>query len=356
MAVVVVGINPKRPVFHALSSLVQTTDGKKRVLANIVEDRAIQEATILYRPYRFELYCVTNEVTDTASTVARALADLSAISFSEVLASCYYAENTDALDHLVSLIADSCAELESKPFAIISDAGEFTSYNTYEDPGFFAALQKAAQGVQRKQAGESTLGYLFEAAGSFNQQLLQETQTPSASSINFVIQTLVQRMFDNIPRRATLFLGGSHHAQSAAMALMEIGASRFAVIGTSQESHNLSTLLQARLCAENVLNLELAKADMVIVAETALAPRLDKKIFKQIRKDRRDRLLLVLDLTPEGSVDNKITNLDGVYLYRAQDLLMMAASLPGAPNNAASVETQIAAKVVDLATELGISL
>ncbi len=307
--VFIVGLNWRTAPVSIRERVAFHDDELPEALKEILSIPIVDEAIILSTCNRVEIYGCTSRSAP-ASGVSEAAAQVRAFisksrgyqaeKLSEVL---YEHLETDAVNHIfqVASALDSMVVGESQILGQL----------------------KSAFGVSsREWAIGGVLGRCLERAFGVAKRVRTETGiSRGASNISSVAVELAKRVFGDLAGKSVLVVGAGKMSALAARHLRADGASKICVTNRSPEK-------SARLAAEidgisrpwDELEMELAKADVVISSTGAREPVLTKKLMKRAMKRRRYKPTFVMDIAVPRDVESSVGKLEGVYLFDIDDL------------------------------------
>ncbi len=151
----------------------------------------------------------------------------------------------------------------------------------------------------------------------------------SPASVSSAAAALAEQVFGSLAGRSILLLGAGTVSEQAARNLRTRGA-EIALVADSKTDREL-------------IEEELASADVVIASTNASGLVLDAVVVARAVRRRRGRQLLLVDLAVPRDLDPAIRDLDGCYLYDIDDLEeIVAETLSGRRREAERAETLVA--------------
>jgi len=169
----------------------------------------------------------------------------------------------------------------------------------------------------------STLNRVFQKAF----QVVKEIRTHTgigrgATSVGGVAVELAERIFqDDLSRQSILIIGAGQMGEACARHLAKKGARSILV---SNRSFDRAVELASEFCGRAV-RLEdclTAMADADIVVASTGCPRtfLQRTGVEEVMVRRRNRPLILIDISVPRNIDAEVQGLDNVYLYNIDDL------------------------------------
>jgi glutamyl-tRNA reductase len=143
-----------------------------------------------------------------------------------------------------------------------------------------------------------------------------------AANVSSVAVELARRVFGDLSGKRVLVVGAGKMSSLAAKHLYANGAQEIVVTNRSPErAQALADEIDATAKPWSELEALLAAADVVISSTGAREPVLTYAMFKRVAKARRKRGdMIVIDIAVPRDAEQKIADLDGVYLYDIDDL------------------------------------
>jgi glutamyl-tRNA reductase len=293
----------------------------ERVLSEL-RARGVVEAVVVSTCNRFELYAAGRP--DAPPQTAGLLDALAELADADVAAEAETREDLDAARHLFAVTSglDSLVVGETEILGQVK-----TAYETAK-----------AAGMTGKR-----LNVLFQRALYVGKKARTETGIASGSgSVPAVAIQLAETIFGRLEGKSALILGAGAMAELSAKHLMERGVGRLTVANRTWER---GYALAARFHGEAVKWEEfpeaLAEADVVISSTGAPRAVLTRDIVAAASRRRGGRSLFLIDIAMPRDVEESVHKLDGVFLYRLEDLEAIVAK-----NMASRAEATAAARAI----------
>ena len=277
----------------------------ERVLAEL-RARGVGEAVAVSTCNRFELYAAGRP--DAAPTAEALLEVLAELAGAAVDAEVEARDGLSAARHLFAVAAglDSLVIGESEILGQLKGA-----YETARTAGMTG----------------KRLNVLFQRALYVGKKARAETAIASGSaSVPSVAVQLAESIFGRLDGKSALILGAGAMAELAAKHLAARGIGRLAVANRTWER---GYALAARFGAEAVkwesFPDALAEADVVVASTGAPRAVLTRAIVEAASRRRGGRSLFLIDIAMPRDVEESVHKLDGVFLYRLEDLESIVA-------------------------------
>ena len=261
------------------------------------------EAVVLTGARRLEFYVSLEEGRDSFEVLAVFLAERVGVAPSECMPYLYLAEGLDATGHLFNVACglDSFASDDQLVLEELREAAGLSRERRVLGPLLGRMFTRAADVAERAGAKVGAAGEAAEHAA--------------------VAFEIAERVFDDLPRREVLLIGGGKSCELTARRLVEEGAKKLMVInGSAGYAESIARSLGGEAFDPRYLEECLAKADVVLSATTSPALLLDARMVRRARKARRGRMMLVVDFADPARIEAACADVDDVYLYDRRDL------------------------------------
>jgi glutamyl-tRNA reductase len=148
----------------------------------------------------------------------------------------------------------------------------------------------------------------------------------SPASVSSAAAALAEQVFGDLHGRRILVVGAGKIGDLAARNLLSRGAEIAWIANRSQDrADQLAHSLGARALPLDLVERELATADLVVSSTSAPGFVLERAQVERSLRGRRGRPLLLIDLAVPRDLDPSIHELDGCYLYDIDDLQAVVA-------------------------------
>lgn len=272
----------------------------ERVLAEL-KSRGVGEAAALSTCNRFELYAVAAA----PGALLGALEDLAGAPLAEHVES---REDEAAVGHLFAVASG----LDS---IVVGETEILGQVKT----GYEAAKTAGMTGKR--------LNVLFQRALYVGKKVRTETAIAAGSaSVPSVAVQLAETIFGKLDGKTALILGAGAMAELSAKHLCARGAKGLTVANrTWERAYQLAARYQGEAVRWEDFPRELERADIVIGSTGAPNAVLTKDLVAAAVRRRGGRSLFVIDIAMPRDVEDSVNELDGVYLYRLEDLEAIVA-------------------------------
>ncbi len=277
----------------------------ERVLSEL-KARGFPEATALSTCNRFELYAAGTP--SAAPSAASLLAVLEELAAAPLDAEAEIREDAAAVSHLFSVAAglDSLVVGETEILGQVKTAYE---------------AAKAA-GMTGKR-----LNVLFQRALFVGKKVRTETAiSAGAASVPSVAVQLAESIFGRLEGKSALILGAGAMAELAAEHLAARGVSKLVVANrTWERAYQLAARYQGEAVRWEDFPAELERVDVVIASTGAPSVVVTRAVVETAARRRGGRSLLLVDIAMPRDIEESVHQIDGVYLYRLEDLEAIVA-------------------------------
>jgi glutamyl-tRNA reductase len=277
----------------------------QRVLA-VLKERGISEAVAVSTCNRFELYAA--DPTDQAAPTRTLLEVLAELASASVEAEVEAREGLEAVRHLFEVAAglDSLVVGESEILGQVK-----TAYEAAKNAGM---------------TGKG-LNVLFQRALFVGKKARTETGiSVGSASVPSVAVQLAESIFGQLTGKAALILGAGAMAELAAEYLVAKGIGRLHVANrTWERAYALAARYQGEAVVWEEFTHALVEADVVISSTGAPQAVLTREIVSSAMKRRKGRSLFLIDIAMPRDIEESVHKLEGVYLYRLEDLESIVA-------------------------------
>lgn len=277
----------------------------EKVLAEL-QARGVSEAVAVSTCNRFEVYAAGRP--DVAPDPALLLEVLSELAGAAVGADAERREDVDAVLHLFSVAAglDSLVVGESEILGQVK-----TAYETAKRAGLTG----------------KRLNVLFQRALYVGKKARAETAIAAGSmSVPSVAVQLAESIFGKLEGKSALILGAGAMAELAAKHLVARGVGRLSVANrTWERAYTLAARFQGEAVKWEDFPAALTQADVVISSTGAPTAVITRELVAAASRKRGGRSLFLIDIAMPRDVEESVHKLDGVYLYRLEDLESIVA-------------------------------
>jgi glutamyl-tRNA reductase len=191
-------------------------------------------------------------------------------------------------------------------------------------------LGQVKTGYEIAKAGGMTgkrLNVLFQRALFVGKKVRTETAVAAgAASVPSVAVQLAESIFGQLEGKSALILGAGAMAELAAKHLAARGVSKLVVANrTWERAYQLAARYEGEAVRWGDFPAELERADVVIASTGAPAAVLTRDLVERAVGRRGGRSLFMIDIAMPRDIEESVHQIDGVYLYRLEDLEAIVA-------------------------------
>ena len=168
----------------------------------------------------------------------------------------------------------------------------------------------------------SHLNRLFHQAFTTAKQVRTQTAIgESPVSVAFAAVTMARQIFADFSQQTALLIGAGETIELVARHLREAGVKHLMVANrTLERAENLAAEFNAKAMLLSDIPDHLAEADIVISSTASQLPILGKGVVESALKQRKHRLMFMVDIAVPRDIEAEVDELDDVYLYTVDDL------------------------------------
>jgi glutamyl-tRNA reductase len=194
------------------------------------------------------------------------------------------------------------------------------------EPQITGQVKEAFQFAQQAGSVGHTLTRLMNRAFAVAKRIRNETGIgSSAVSISFVAVELARKVFDSLNGATVMLVGAGEMAELAAKHLLNCGAGKILIANRTYEN---AVALAEEMNGEPVrfddFARRLGEADVVLSSTGAPHYLILAAHVKQALHARRNRPMLLVDISVPRNIDPAISHLDNVFVFDVDDLQSIA--------------------------------
>jgi len=322
-----VGTNHKHAAVEFREQLALPYDELPEVLAELAALPGVREVALVSTCNRLEVVLV--ETGTEAGAVEGVLSRRSGLSMDRLDALLYRHDDTAAVTHLFRV----CASLDSMILGESQILGQVKeAYRQAADLGTVGAL----------------LHRLFHKAFATAKRVRTETGVGSSTlSVAKAAVDLAGAVFDDVSKQHVLMLGAGEMAELALREFRSKGCKDLWVANrTMGRAAEVAGPLHAAVLPWSRRAEFLETADIVVASTGAREAIITKADVKAVRRARRGRPLLLVDISVPRNLDPAIADLDATYLFDIDDLgRVVEQGLDSRQREATKAEAMVADEV-----------
>jgi glutamyl-tRNA reductase len=305
--VVVLGLSHKTAPVALRERLTVVPDQVDGVLRDLTALPGIREAALLATCNRVEIYAVASDKEGALLALTRDLARRAGMPDAEIDPHLYTRREDGAVHHLFRV----AASLDSLVVG---------------EPQILGQVKSTHDTAVRSGAAGPILNTCFQSAFRVARRVRRETAiAKNPVSISSVAVEFARRVFEDFEDKRVLVVSAGKMADLAARALRAQGAHITITNRTRARAEELAGRFEADVHDWNDLPGALVVADVVIASTGAQRPVLTRDLMARVRKARRGRPLVIIDIAVPRDVEPAVNDIDGIYLYDIDQLQEQAA-------------------------------
>jgi glutamyl-tRNA reductase len=307
MTLFVFGINHTTAPVDVREKLAFAPEITAPALQQLVSQTDISEAAILSTCNRTEVYgrFTTDgaQVDEPHLMIAQWLSDFHHVALDQVQYHSYFKKADQAVKHMMRVASG----LDSMVLG---------------EPQILGQLKSSFSVARQEKTATSHLIRMFQSA--FNMAKYVRTHTAIGEnpvSVAFAAVAMARQIFARLEDQTALLIGAGNTIELVARHLSDAGVKKIIVanrtLARAQElAHDFNA--QAVLLAD--IPDHLATADIVITSTASQLPILGKGAVERALKQRKHKLMFMVDIAVPRDIEAEVAELDDVYLYTVDDL------------------------------------
>jgi glutamyl-tRNA reductase len=307
MTLFVFGINHNTAPVRVREQVAFAPEATPQALQRLLAETPLQEAAILSTCNRTEIYgympIEQNAEHETGEAVATWMADFHAINVADVQQHSYCRSHDAAARHMMRVASG----LDSLVLG---------------EPQILGQLKSSYSVAQEYATVSSHLNRLFHQSFTTAKQVRTQTAIgESPVSVAFAAVAMARQIFADFSQQKALLIGAGETIELVARHLREAGVKQLMVANrTLERAENLAAEFDAKAMLLSDIPEHLAQADIVISSTASQLPILGKGVVESALKQRKHRLMFMVDIAVPRDIEAEVDELDDVYLYTVDDL------------------------------------
>lgn len=309
MQIILIGINHKTAPIEVRERLAYSTEHVCEALGKLKTTYPSCEFVLLSTCNRVECYAVIDKIEGPEmDLLAKWLVEFRGVKYEDVKPFLYFKKNDDVVAHLFTVTSglDSMVIGENQ---ITSQVKESYKY-----------------ACQCQTAGK-VLNHLFHDAFRTTKAIVTNTSISNRRvSVAGVAVGLAKQLFSDIRSSKIVVVGAGQMGELLVKHFQHEKCNNVTVVNRSEQRGCQLARQQDILSRPwTALDEEMTRANIIVGAASALEGYLfSREQLKSLLAKRRNRLLLIIDITVPRSFDPAISRLENVYLYSIDDLAQVA--------------------------------
>src|SRR5690625_2251757 len=271
-------------------------------LRELIAQPNIEEAAIISTCNRTEIYAVIDDHA-ARQTLLQWLCQAKNVGESWLTEYLYEYAGADAVRHLLRVAAGLDSVVLGEPQILRQPK---TAYQDARQPGTIGRI----------------LGRMFQNAFSVAKQVRTETAIgANPVSVAFAAVSLARQIFGDMSANTAMLIGAGDTIELCARHLKDQGVRNMIIANrTVERAQTLADTIDGEAIALEDMAARLPECDIVISSTASPVPVLGKGSVERALKQRRHRLMFMVDLAVPRDIEPEVTKLKDIYLYTVDDL------------------------------------
>jgi len=307
MTLFVFGINHTTASVDMREKLAFAPEITAPALQQLVSQTAVSEAAILSTCNRTEIYGrlveADEQTGESYRVVCQWLSDYHQVPLEQVQHHSYFQKADQAVKHMMRVASG----LDSMVLG---------------EPQILGQLKSSFSVARQEKTATSYLIRMFQSA--FNMAKYVRTHTAIGEnpvSVAFAAVAMARQIFANLEDQTALLIGAGETIELVARHLHDSGVKRIIVANrTLARAQELALEFNAQAVLLSEIPDHLADADIVISSTASQLPILGKGAVERALKQRKHKLMFMVDIAVPRDIEAEVAQLDDVYLYTVDDL------------------------------------
>ena len=307
MTLFVFGINHTTAPVEVREKLAFAPEITASALQQLVSQTAVSEAAILSTCNRTEVYgrwsLASVQAGEPQRVVSQWLSDFHQVAFDQVEHHSYFQQDDQAVKHMMRVASG----LDSMVLG---------------EPQILGQLKSSFSVAQQEKTATSHLIRMFQSA--FNMAKYVRTHTAIGEnpvSVAFAAVAMARQIFARLEDQTALLIGAGETIELVARHLHEAGIKQIIVANrTLARAEELAHEFDAQAILLADIPDYLATADIVISSTASQLPILGKGAVERALKERKRKLMFMVDIAVPRDIEAEVAELEDVYLYTVDDL------------------------------------
>lgn len=310
MSIFLIGVSHKTAPVEIRERLAFAETRLPEALQQLVDQRTINECVIVSTCNRVEVIAATashSEPESLASHLHNFLHRFHGCELAVLGKHCYHQFDLSAVQHIFRVTAS----LDSMVVG---------------EPQITGQVKEAFQRAQEHGSVGHTLTRLMNRAFAVAKRVRNETGIgSSAVSISFVAVELARKVFETLNGTTVMLIGAGEMAELAAKHLLNYGASKILIANRTYENAiKLAEEMNGEPVRFEDFERRMGEADVVICSTGATHYLISPAQVKQALYARRNRPMLLVDISVPRNIDPATGNLDNAFVFDVDDLQSIA--------------------------------
>jgi glutamyl-tRNA reductase len=307
MTLFVFGINHTTAPVDVREKLAFAPEITASALQQLVSQTAVSEAAILSTCNRTEVYgrlaIGEAKTSEPGLVVAQWLSEFHQVALDQVQHHSYFKQADQAVKHMMRVASG----LDSMVLG---------------EPQILGQLKSSFSVARQEKTATSHLIRMFQSA--FNMAKYVRTHTAIGEnpvSVAFAAVAMARQIFARLEDQTALLIGAGETIELVARHLRDAGVKKIIVANrTLLRAEELAREFNAQEILLADMPDHLSAADIVISSTASQLPILGKGAVERALKQRKHKLMFMVDIAVPRDIEPEVAELDDVYLYTVDDL------------------------------------
>lgn len=302
MSLITIGLNHNTAPVDVRERVSFPPDTIDQALDSLLQVPGMSEAALLSTCNRTELTCWVDTPDSVEETVAW-VAQHHNFALDELKPYLYLHKNNEAIRHTLRV---ACG-LDSLVLG---------------EPQILGQIKQSYQhALEHKSLGRN-LTRLYQHTFATAKQVRTETAIgASAVSVAFAAVSLAKQIFGDLGKQTALLIGAGETIELTARHLQRQGVTKMVIANrTVARAEAVAQEFDAQAIALTEIPDALPHADIVISSTASPLPILGKGAVEDALKQRKHKLMFMVDIAVPRDIESQVSELEDVYLYTVDDL------------------------------------
>ncbi|MBN1975511.1 MAG: glutamyl-tRNA reductase [Sedimentisphaerales bacterium] len=308
MKIVSIGINHKSAPIDIREKMYFSTEQTSQALSELKKNFPDGEFVLLSTCNRVEIYCACNRAGCAEhEQIAKFLADFHKLDLNDFHELLYFYSDEDAVRHLLTV---ACG-LDSMVL------GEAQVLGQVKESYKLACSAKSTGKI---------INRLFHCAFFTGKKVHSRTGVSDGRiSVAGVAVELAKKLFSEIAKSKIVVIGAGEMGELLVKHLLHAGCPDITVINRSFEHGKLIAERRGIKAAKwSELNKNIINADIVVSSVSSQEHLFDRKKIQKIMDKRREKPLLIIDISVPRNFEPDVDAIENVHLYSIDELSIVA--------------------------------
>lgn len=181
--------------------------------------------------------------------------------------------------------------------------------------------------IERKMSG-SIMNRLFHKAFQSGKRVRSETDiNKGASSVSYAAVELANTVYSSLKDHPVLLIGAGEAGDLVLQSLLDRGSTDIEIINrTFFRAESLAEKYSAKALPFDHMETALLKCHIAVTSTASDKPVIKKEFLQQVMNKRKNKKLLLIDLSVPGNIEESVRSLENVFLFNLDDLQEVVAS------------------------------